>query len=362
MGLEFFSRSLEEYNKSFEQLNSSFDRIDDITRTLFKENAEQIRLAQQHHELLSKIENAYNNEFFYPSANKDKILARLEALREKCIKAVSQQEIDSIGVEYRTIMQSRMDTALEQRGINAKAGILSKVSSDIPKGIETDVVQGKNVSQNSKVITPVVKKLSPDEIMQEAAKRSKQEALSNERAQKAQKYFSSLSDMSTGKSAKESAEFFKAAGEAAERAKQKAISEENAQKAQKYFFSLSDMSTGKSAKESAEFFKAAGEAAERAKQKAISEENAQKAQKYFSSLSDMTTGKSTEKSAEFFKKQQTISYKIKQFIKEKITPTVKTKQFKIIATAITVIAASLLSLKIINSAKTNDSENINKVI
>ncbi len=157
-----------------------------------------------------------------------------------------------------------------------------------------------------------VKKYTEEQIAQEAAERTKAEAKAKLKAEQAQKFYSSLSNTVTGKSARESADFFtqihdeQIAEEAAERTKMEAKAAVFKRKAQRYYTSLSDKTCEKSAAKSAEVFihdeQITKEAHARIKAEADAKLKAEQAQKYYSSLSDCTTGKSAQESAKILSK------------------------------------------------------------
>ncbi|MCD7878659.1 MAG: hypothetical protein LUG16_01845, partial [Candidatus Gastranaerophilales bacterium] len=112
----------------------------------------------------------------------------------------------------------------------------------------------------------------------------------------------------------------------------------------------------------------AEEAAKRTEAEKIAQQTAEKAQKYYTSLSDVTTGKSAKESAKFFEesfknnvddvinsgksnnvKSNLFKEKIKPFIKQKIVPLTKTKEFKVLAAIAIAVGIITASVKIHNS-------------
>lgn len=107
-------------------------------------------------------------------------------------------------------------------------------------------------------------KSDTDDIAQEAAERTANEQAAKEFAEQSQKEYFGRVDQTTGKSAKESAAVFEAAerkaneqaAKAAERTAKEQAAKEFAEQSQKKYFGIVDQTTGKSAQESADVFKA----------------------------------------------------------------------------------------------------------
>ena len=136
-------------------------------------------------------------------------------------------------------------------------GKLAKVSKD---GIQLDI---ENMQKRG-----LEKKLQAEQakIKKEAQQRTRQaEKTANQARVMQQEYFSKV-DTTTGKSAKESAEFFteeynkEIQEEAARRVETQKAAEEYAQASQKKYFAISDSATGKNAKDSAMQFMTPSEA------------------------------------------------------------------------------------------------------
>jgi len=269
----------------------------------------------------------------------------------------------------KSIRDKKYDDALRQSGINASAGIkrANTLQDTAPKISE---IPSENIEKSNIISTiqDISGKADESAVLEntpamEALERTANEKVSAETAQKAQKYYSSISDAATGKSASESAAVFEAAARTSEE-----TAAETAQKAQKYYSSISDSATGKSAKESAEIFENALKTAEEKQTQAAAETLKSKGDDVLQSASEKISEgiKNTGDDAAKIKDKinlSSIKQKAKTFIKEKAIPFTKTKKFKYGAAAAAVIAtiATAVGIAKNNADKENNSKTINTV-
>lgn len=416
MSLEFgssgFSSGLEGLNQSLEQFNSTFANLEGIQNSLFKKNAEGLEFMHQSSDLTSKLELASQKEFFNAHYQETPIFKELNKLKAKCLKAKTTQEISSIRAEYEKLMGktslSQYESALNQQGINGSVVVKNAVK-DMSAPLELYVGDAADVVPNA---VDVVKNQADDsaKIAAEALKRTQKEEAAKKTAEQAQKFYSSLSDVTTGKSAKESAEVIEAslkaaeekqakiAAEALKRTQKEEAAKKTAEQAQKFYSSLSDVTTGKSAKESAEVIKQSlDKADEAAKALAETKKNAIKvpaqqlalppkkellalpphnvtdkaddvvkaavdAVKTNQNNAGQTITKTGEDIISFSntQKSKNIIEKTKSFVKDKAIPFTKTKQFKIIAAGTAALAITLGIIKH-NKDKQENNQKLNIV-
>lgn len=152
------------------------------------------------------------------------------------------------------------------KGTNAKKGTdavgeaLSAAAGRTEKAKWSETLGDMYKSIKNKFTT----KSDTDDIAQEAAERTANEQAAKEFAEQSQKEYFGRVDQTTGKSAKESAAVFEAAerkaneqaAKAAERTAKEQAAKEFAEQSQKKYFGIVDQTTGKSAQESADVFKA----------------------------------------------------------------------------------------------------------
>lgn len=325
MGLEFGFYDYEGISESVEKYKSQFEELDSLTDRLLLKNQAKLEFSNELSKLSHDIELSQGQELLNSKFQETSTSKKLEELRKRCSKAKSLDDIKRIREEYGKLFpttQKQLSSVADELTSNSvKAGIAKEgILSEVTKMSDSAIKPASGSSQ-------IVKK-SNAEIMHEAYTRTKAEYVSELTAQKAQKFYSSLSDATTGKSAKESADVFQEAlsKEAQARANKQKIAEEVAENAQKYYSKISDSTIGKSAQESAQVFKEAfvkQEAQQRTKTQELAEQVAKQAQTYYSKISDATTGKSASESAQVFqeafeKKQNVIGKSLK-----KISSTIK---------------------------------------
>lgn len=400
MSLEFgsskFASSIEHYNKSMEQLDSTFAVLEGIQSDLFKHNAESIEFMQQSSMLKTKLETASLREFANSKYQETATVKALKELEKRCSKAKTVKDIALIQADFEKLMgtsnASKLSAALEQQSINAGVAIKKK-AADMSAPLELSV--GNHISSASKqgeeAVKSVVNKTSDAvknqaddaaRIASEAAKRTQAEKIAKKTAEQAQKFYTGLSDVTTGKSAKDSAIVI----EASLRNKALAQSKLKAEQAQKYYAAISDVTTGKSAKESAEIIKQTLDKADEAA-KLLSETKknvvklpaqplalppkqemlalpphsiVDKSDDAIKATIDTIKLKQNDIVVSHSPQHKTFINKTKNFIKDRIIPFTKTKQFKIAAIA-TSVTAGLAAVIIHNKNKEEKSQNLNIV-
>ena len=365
-GKDFVERSA----KDIKKLKPVFDELDTLQKKLLEQNAEKTELLRRALELHNAIERFSMSDFFssnYKETPKAKVLKELS---KKCYSVKSQAELDAIITKFQEITGKSYDRALNQTGINASSGILktavpcvhdavNSASENLPSGSVQPIIQQQKTSVSSTIPSVVQKTFDNGEIMAEAKKRTAAEKMAAETAAKAQKYYSSLSDVTTGKSAKESAEVIEASLKAAEEYKKQIVQEalkrtkaaetakQRAEQAQQYYKALTDSVTGKSAKESAGIIEASIKAAEKQRKEAYSRVLPPKTEKSFNHAAEIVKVSKDNIVKRQRKDTKNNADKFKIFIKEKIAPFTKKKQFKFIIAVISALTAVIISAGII---------------
>ena len=323
------------------------------TKCLEENSAEVFRVQQQN--LLNVLEQASFDLYAENEQYGGKQSMLLSKLSSKCGSAKSLKELKSIASEYTTIMNSAKEeaysSALRQQGINAQVSAFKNEASKYMP----EVVTENSVHKSAEFIKPSLEQVDKPEVIQEALKRTQAQNTAKETAAKAQKYYTQISDATTGKSAQQSAEVIKTALEKAEkqeiakealkRTQAENAAKETAAKAQKYYTQISDATTGKSAQQSAEVFKTVLEKAEKQELPKETLTQANKATKETASkLSDATKDK-VDDVLKTTSEKQNIKDKVKNLYSKKIAPVIKTKKFKAIvgvATALAIITGIII--------------------
>lgn len=352
MSLEFgssgFSSGLEGFNQSLEQFNSTFANLEGLQSSLFKKNAEGLEFMHQSSDLTSKLELASQKEFFNAHYQETPIFKELNKLKAKCLKAKTTQEISSIRAEYEKLMGktslSQYTSALNQQGINGSVVVKNAVK-DMSAPLELHVGDVADVIPKT---VDVVKNKADDsaKIAAEALKRTQKEETAKKTAEQAQKFYSSLSDVTTGKSAKESAEVIKQSlDKADEAAKALAETKKNAIKVPAQQLALPPkkellaLPPHNITDKADDVVKTAVDA--------VKTNQNNSGQTITKTGEDIISFSNTQKS-------KNIIEKTKSFVKDKAIPFTKTKQFKIIAAG---TAALAITLGIIKHNKDNQENN-----
>jgi len=345
MNLEFGNSGFyEDPSKVLEGMKPVFGELDELQKKFFERNSRNLEFLSQSQELYGHIEIACQRELNASKFQQTQLYKALEHLKRRCQSAKSLDEINAIRAEYESIIKplqsQRLDAAIKQTAINAQAGLAKE-------GIMTEVKKAADTASTS--VAPKVHDAPKtalqhqQEIISEALRRTKAEKESVLTAEKAQKFYTGLSNSVTGKSAKESAVIF----EAAARTKDEQAAQKIAAKAQEYYLSLSNAASGKSAKESASVIEASLKAAEEYQKNiasqvvnTIGDDAVKNASQKVADIAQ-TTGDDVIKVHN--KNLKNITNKVKKFIKDKAVPFTKTKQFKYvsIAAAITAVTAGI---------------------
>ncbi len=358
MSLEFRNNGFyEDPSKVLEGMKPMFGELDELQKKLFEKNSRNLEFLSQSQELYGHIEIACQRELNASKFQKTKIYKALEQLKKRCQSAKSLDEINAIRAEYESIIKpfksQRFDAAIKQTAINVQAGLAKE-------GILPEV---KNVIDNASTsVTPKVQDVQKtvsqhqQEIISEALRRTQAHKEAVLTAEQAQKFYKELSNSVTGKSAKESAVVF----EAAARTKDEEAAKKIAANAQKYYSSLSNAVTGKSAEESASVIEASLKSAQEYQKNIASQ--------VVNTIGDDVVKNASEKASEVAqttrddiiqvqnKNSKNITNKVKIFIKDKVVPFTKTKQFKYASiTAITAGVGIILHKK----HKNNNDEKLN---
>ncbi len=211
------------------------------------------------------------------SRDNPNLFKKLSTLRDKSYKVTSPEQLEALKKQLEQIKSSQASlqaakTAQAEIAVKQAAAHRKPIITDVSKEVtETVTDTAKKTSQITK--TPATKIVMDEAaIKAEAATRTQAQQQAAINAEKAQKFYSSLSDAATGKSAAESAKVFEEAAinaEAQARTQAQQQAAINAQKAQEFYSSLSDAATGKSAAESAAVFEEAAVKAEAAVKKPI---------------------------------------------------------------------------------------------
>ena len=251
---------------------------------------EAFRTQQQN--LLNVLEQAEMDLFARTEQCSGEQFMSLSKLSSRCESAKSLKELKSISSEYTTIMKSAKEeaysSALRQQGINAQVSAFKNEASKYMP----EVITENSVHRSAEIIKPSLEQVEKQEIAKEALKRTQAENAAKETAEKAQKYYTQISDATTGKSAQQSAEVFKTVLEKAE--KQELPKETLTQ-------------ANKATKETA------------------------------SKLSDATKDK-VDDVLKTTSGKENIKDKVKNLYSKKIAPVIKTKKFKAIVAVSTVLA------------------------
>ncbi len=367
---ESLEGSFEEINQRFlrqiEQAGSDLETINYNLLRQIEQGSELINLNFQRNSLLENITTLQARAVIQENME---LYNQLEKLRSKTSKVSSISELEHLKKQLKQIKSSQTSMQIAK---TAQAEIAVKrqaatTITDVCEGATDIMTDGVKPSvQTSKL--PVTKvTMDKAAIKAEAAARTQAQNQAALKAEQAQRFYSSLSDAATGKSAEESAKVIKEAAvkaEAAARTQAQNQAALKAEQAQRFYSGLSDATTGKSAEESAKIIEEAAikaEAAARTQAQNQAASKAEQAQKICSSLSDAATGKSTEESTKVIeeaakKTEAAIKPGTTANFKDKILKIIKSKKFKysaIIAAAITIGALLFVHFKKKNEKNNN---------
>ena len=307
-------QELEDIRRTSELIRKISKHLNEEQSRMLEENGASIEFINQFNRLSSQIEKSQADELITSGFEKRPTFNALEELQIRCREASSIGEINAVRADYEALIQpvkdNRYAAALNQTGINARAGLIKEgIAADVQKVTDTAIKPSavetakKTAEQHQKEITA------------EALRRTQAEQTAAETAAKAQKYYSSLSDVTTGKSAKQSAEVIEASLKAAE--------EQQRKTAATALSGGGDDVLKTAADKVSETVKTQGDDAVRAKN---------------------------------VKNPKNITGKFSTFIKEKAIPFTKTKQFKYIAAGAAIVTATAAFVGISRHNKNKDTK------
>lgn len=131
MGIEFGGKDfVERSTKEIKRLKPAFDDLDALQRKLLEKNGNKIELLRCALELHNEIERFSMSEFFSANYRETPQGKLLKELSKKCYCVKSQAELDAIISKFQEITGKSYEKALEQKGINASAGIVKTAASN----------------------------------------------------------------------------------------------------------------------------------------------------------------------------------------------------------------------------------------
>lgn len=348
MSLEFGSSFVESTSKAFEGIKPVLSELDEYQRRLLESNAKNLEFASQFNSLCNDIELFSMRELSSAGFQKTKTYTALEQLSKKCQAAKSLDEIKALRAQFETLVKplrsKQYDAALLQTGINASAGVVKQSSGQT----------GAEILSTPKSAVEGVK--NGAEIIKEKAA-GVQQAVS-----------SGAASVPLKPAVIDSAEHQKLISqEALRRTKAEKAAPEIAAKAQRFYTSLSDSSTGKSAQESAKVIEAALQAAEEQQKQAaasVVSQSSETVKTAADKIAETVVNQSDDTAAKLKggKFKEGLS-KLGKLVKEKVVPFTKTKQFKYLAALGAVIVSIAVGAGIVkhNKTKESTSDNLNIV-